>query len=68
MRLGSETAWEQVAPVPEFDLRQPIMDRGTSLLRDLELDRLPRLFLNHSATVSHPADEVSLDEVERIVI
>jgi hypothetical protein len=55
MRLGSETAREQVAPVPEFDLRQPIMDRGLSLLHDLELDRSPCLFLDHGATVSHTA-------------
>ena len=46
MRLGSETAREQVAPVPEFDLRQPIMDRGPGLLHDLELDRSPSLFLD----------------------
>jgi hypothetical protein len=55
VRLGSETAREQVAPIPEFDLRQPVMDRGPSLLRDFELDWSPCLFLNHSATVPHPA-------------
>ena len=55
MRLGSETAREQVTPIPEFDLRQPIMDRGPSLFRDFELDWSPCLFLNHGATVSHPA-------------
>src|SRR5258708_18206616 len=55
MRLGSETAREQVAPGPEFDLRQPIMDRGPGLLHDFELDRAPCFFLNHGATVSHPA-------------
>ena len=55
MRLGSETAREQVAPVPEFELRQLIMDRGPGLLHDFELDRSPCLFLDHGATVSHPA-------------
>jgi hypothetical protein len=55
VRSGSETAREQVAPVPEFDLRQPIMDRGPGLLHDFELDRSPCLFLDHGATVSHPA-------------
>src|SRR5690348_3055354 len=55
MRLGAETAREQVTPIPEFDLRQPIMDRGPGLLGDFELDRSPRLFLNRGATVSHPA-------------
>src|SRR6476619_420279 len=55
MRLGSETAREQVAPVPEFHLRQPIMDRGPGLLHDFELDRSPCLLLDHGATVSHPA-------------
>ena len=55
MRLGSETAREQVATVPEVDLRQPIMDRGSGLLHDFELDRSPCLFLDHGATVSHPA-------------
>src|SRR6516225_10701124 len=55
MRLGSETAREQLAPVPEFDLRQPIMDRGPGLLHDFELDRSPCLFLDHGATVSHSA-------------
>src|SRR5260370_19286879 len=55
MRLGSETAREQVAPLPEFDLRQPIMNRGPGLLHDFELDRSPCLFLDHRATVSHPA-------------
>src|ERR1700732_4505281 len=54
-RLGSETAREQIAPIPEFDLRQPILDRGPSLLRDFELDRSPCLFLDHGATVPHPA-------------
>src|SRR5258707_7388099 len=55
MRLVSETAREQVAPVPEFDLRQPIMDRGPGLLHDFELDRSPCFFLDDGATVSHPA-------------
>src|SRR6516164_2539238 len=55
MRLGSKTAREQVAPIPELDLRQPVMDRGPGLLHDFELDRSPRLFLDHGATVSHPA-------------
>src|ERR1700731_4075062 len=54
-RLGSETTREQIASIPEFDLRQPIMDRGPGLLRDFELDRSPCLFLDHGATVSHPA-------------
>src|SRR5215471_7881677 len=56
VRLGSETAREQVAPIPEFDLRQPIMDRGPGLLHDFELDRSPCLFLDHGATVSHPRE------------
>ena len=34
VRLGSETDREQVAPIPEFDPRQPVMDRGPGLLRD----------------------------------
>jgi len=55
MRLGSETAREQVTPIPEFDLRRPITDRGPGLLHDFELDRSPCLFLDHGATVSHPA-------------
>src|ERR1700730_2735411 len=55
MRLCSETAREQVAPVPEFDLRQPIMDRGPGLLHNFELDRSPCLFLDHGTAVSHPA-------------
>src|SRR5258708_37095512 len=55
MRLGSETAREHVAPVPEVDLRQPIMDRGPGLLHDFELDPSPCLFLDHGAPVSHPA-------------
>src|ERR1700758_3856878 len=55
VRLGSETAREQIAPIPEFDLRQPIMDRGPGLLRDFELDRSLCLILDHGATVSHPA-------------
>ena len=44
VRSGSESAREQVAPIPEFDLRQPITDRGPSLFRDFELDRSPCLF------------------------
>src|SRR3954452_23200448 len=44
VRLGSEPAREQLATIPEFDLRPPIMDRGPSLLRDFELDRSPCLF------------------------
>ena len=55
VRLSSEPARKQVTPIPEFDLRQPIMDRGPSLLHDFELDRSPCLFLDHGATVSHPA-------------
>src|ERR1700758_2198005 len=55
VRLSSETAREQIAPIPEFDLRQPIMDRGPGLLGDFELHRSPCLFLDHGATVSHPA-------------
>src|SRR6202045_5402660 len=55
VRLGSETAREQIASIPEFDLRQPILDRGPSLLRDFELDRSPCLFLDHGATAPHPA-------------
>ena len=55
MRLGSETAREQIAPIPELNLRQPVMDRGPGLLHDFELDRSPCLFLDHGATVSHPA-------------
>jgi hypothetical protein len=55
VRSGSETAREQVALVPEFDFRQPITDRGPGLLHDFELDRSPCLFLDHGATVSHPA-------------
>src|SRR5439155_19740413 len=55
MRLGSKTAREQITPIPEFDLRQPIIDRGPGMLGDFELDRSPCLFLNHSATFSHPA-------------
>jgi hypothetical protein len=51
MGLGSGTGSAR----SEFDLRHPIMDRGPSLLRDFELDRSPSLFLNHGATVSHPA-------------
>jgi hypothetical protein len=31
------------------------MDRSPGLLRDLELDRSPSLFLNHGATIPHPA-------------
>jgi len=31
------------------------MDRGSGLLGDFELDRSPCLFLNHSATFSHPS-------------
>jgi hypothetical protein len=31
------------------------MDRGPGLLHDFELDRSPCLFLDHGATVSHPA-------------
>src|ERR1700737_2198677 len=54
-RLGSGRAREQIASIPEFDLRQPIMDRGPGLLHDFELDRSPCLFLDHGATVSHPA-------------
>src|SRR5258705_2102716 len=38
---------ERIAPVPEFDLRQPIIDRGPGLLYDFELDRSPCLFLDH---------------------
>jgi hypothetical protein len=30
----------------EFDLRQPVIDRGPGLLRDFELDRSPCLSLN----------------------
>jgi hypothetical protein len=55
VRLGSEPAREQVAPLPEFDLRQPITDRGPSLLRDFELDGSPCLFLNQGDSVPHPA-------------
>src|ERR1700732_1953485 len=32
-----------------------IMDRGPGLFHDFELDRSPCLFLDHGATVSHPA-------------
>jgi hypothetical protein len=31
------------------------MDRGPGLLGDFELDRSPCLFLDHGATVPHPA-------------
>jgi len=31
------------------------MDRGPGLLRDFELDWSPCLFLDHGATVPHPA-------------
>src|SRR6516165_9501555 len=55
VRSSSEPAREQVTPIPEFDLRQPIMDRGPSLLGDFELDWSPCLFLNHGATVPHSA-------------
>ena len=34
---------------------RPIMDRGPSLFHDFELDRSPCLFLDHGATVAHPA-------------
>jgi hypothetical protein len=64
MRLGSETAREQVTPIPEFDLRQPIMDRGSGLLGDFELDRSPRLFLNHGATVPHPATSLHVVDLQ----
>ena len=32
-----------------------IMDRGPGLFHDFELDRSPCLFLDHGATISHPA-------------
>ena len=60
--MGSETARRQVAPISEFDFRQPIRDRGPGLLSDFELDRSPCLFLNCGAAVPPPilvrADEV----------
>ena len=55
VQLSSEPAREQIMPIPEFDLQQPITDRGPSLLCDFELDWSPCLFLNHSAAVTHPA-------------
>ena len=62
VRLGSETARRQVAPISEFDFRQPITDRGPGLLSDFELDQSPCLFLNCGAAVPPPilvrADEV----------
>src|SRR6516225_10142975 len=39
----------------EFDPRQPVMDRDPGLLRNFELNRSPSLFLNHGATMPHPA-------------
>lgn len=54
MRLRAEPAREQVAPTPEVALRQPVLDRGPSLLGDFELDRSPGLLLDHGAAVANP--------------
>jgi len=55
VRSSSETAWEQVARIPKFDLRQPITYRDPSLLGDFKLDRPPCFPLYHGASVPHPA-------------
>jgi hypothetical protein len=55
VRPRSETAGEQVAPIPEFGFQQPILDRRSRLRGNFELDRSPRFLLDHGATVANPA-------------
>jgi hypothetical protein len=40
------------------------MDRGAGLLHDFKLDRSPCLFLDHGATVSHPAADAYVVDLQ----
>jgi hypothetical protein len=67
VRLRPEAAREEVLSIPGLDLGKPGSNRGSGPLRDFELNRLARLFLNDSCAVSNPtagADIIDLQPHE----
>src|SRR5262252_6521438 len=60
VRLRPEATQEQVLSTSAADLRQPVLNRRSGLLGDFELNRSPRLLLDHGAAVSAPATDADV--------
>src|SRR4051794_4950605 len=52
-------------PALEISFRQPVSDRRSRLLGDLELDWPPRLLLDHGGAIPHPAADGYVVDLQR---